>query len=143
MTNLIQRFDASPFYRNSVGIDRLFDTINERIDSTATSNYPPYNILKTGDNTYEIQVAVAGFGEADLDITVQDGQLLIVGDKEINEDVNYLHQGISSRKFTRKFVLADFVEVRRASVENGILTVQLEREIPEEQKPRSIAIEFK
>lgn len=143
MTNLIQRLDASPFYRNSVGIDRMFDILNERMDSTATSNYPPYNILKTGDNTYEIQVAVAGFGETDLDITVQDGQLLVVGDKESDTGVNYLHQGISNRKFTRKFVLADYVEVKHASVENGILTVQLEREIPEEQKPRSIAIEFK
>jgi molecular chaperone IbpA len=143
MTNLIQRFDASPFYRNSVGIDRLFDILNERVDTTTSSNYPPYNIVKTSDNTYEIQVAVAGFGESDLDITVQDGQLLIVGDKEVDTGANYLHQGISNRKFTRKFILADFVEVRHASVENGILTVQLEREIPEEQKPRSIAIEFK
>lgn len=143
MTNLIQRFDASPFYRNSVGVDRLFDILNERMESTATTNYPPYNIIKTGENTYEIQVAVAGFGEQDLDITVQDGQLLITGDKESDEQANYLHQGISNRKFTRKFVLADFVEVRHATVENGILTVQLEREIPEEQKPRSIAIEFK
>lgn len=142
MTNLM-RFDASPFYRNSVGIDRLFDILNERMDTTATTNYPPYNIVKTGENTYEIQVAVAGFGEKDLDIQVQEGQLSIVGEKDVTEEVNYLHQGISARKFNRAFTLADYVEVKNANVENGILTVQLEREVPESQKPRSIAIEFK
>lgn len=143
MTANLMRFDASPFYRNSIGIDRLFDILNERMDATATTNYPPYNIAKTGENTYEIQVAVAGFGEKDLDIQVQEGTLSITGEQDTAAEVNYLHQGISARKFQRTFTLADYVEVKHAKVENGILTVQLEREVPEAQKPKSIAIEFK
>jgi molecular chaperone IbpA len=140
----ITSFDLTPFYRNAIGVDRLFDRIVNQIDHAAT-NYPPYNIVETGENTYQVQVAVAGFGQGDIDVSVKDGELIIVGEKknhDLPEGHIYRHQGISARKFVRTFSLADYVEVKSAVIRDGILTVALEREIPEAAKPKSIAITY-
>ena len=137
----ITSFDLTPFYRNTVGIDSLFDRITRNLDMAANAgNYPPYNILKTGDETYEIQVAAAGFREDEIEVEVLDGQLLIRGTQQGAQQGEYLHHGISNRDFLRTFQLSDYVEVREATMKDGILTVKLEREIPEVMKPRKIAI---
>ena len=137
--------DLSPFYRNSIGVDRLFDRLMGQIDAGSSTNYPPYNIVKTGDNTYQIEVAVAGFNEGDIDVTFHDGQLIITGeqkDKQESETISFLHRGISARKFIRTFQLADYVEVQDAQVANGILTVSLKHIVPDTMKPKSIAITY-
>ena len=139
--------DLSPFYRNSVGVDKLFDRLMGQIDAggTTTQNYPPYNIVKTGDNTYQIEVAVAGFTQGEVTVNVNEGQLIITGEKqstELPEGYSYEHQGISARRFIRTFTLADYVEVTSAQSKDGILTVKLERQIPEAMKPKTIAISY-
>ena len=141
----ITSFDLTPFYRNTVGIDRLFDRITQQIDHAAGTNYPPYNIVETGENLYEIQVAVAGFTQGEISINVKDGELIITGEKtesELPEGYIYRHQGISARKFIRTFSLGDYVEVQSATSKDGILTVRLERIIPESAKPKTIAISY-
>jgi len=142
----ITSFDLAPFYRNSVGVDRLFDRIVSQFEQTTSSsnNYPPYNIVKTGDNTFEIQVAVAGFGQGDIEVNFHEGQLTITGEKTAESDANivYQHQGISARKFVRSFSLADYVEVLDAVAKDGILVIRLERVVPEAMKPKSIAITY-
>jgi len=140
----ITSLDLQPFYRNSIGIDRLFDSMLSRIDNSTSTNYPPYNIIKKDDDNYVIEVATAGFAEGEIDVQVNDGQLIVTGEKaETETEVNYLHQGIGTRKFVRSFQLAEYVEVKSATVENGILVVTLEREVPETMKPKSIAITYK
>jgi len=140
----ITSLDLQPFYRNSIGIDRLFDSMLSRIDNTTSTNYPPYNIIKKDEDNYVIEVATAGFAEGEIDVQVNDGQLIITGEKAEGEaEVNYLHQGIGTRKFVRTFQLAEYVEVKSATVEHGVLVVQLEREVPETMKPKSIAITYK
>lgn len=138
--------DLAPFYRSAIGVDRLFDRIVGQIDSaTNSSNYPPYNILKTGENTYEVQVAVAGFRQGEVNVELKDGNLIITGEKneaELPEGYSYEHQGISARRFIRTFALADHVEVKSASSRDGILTVSLERIIPEALQPKTIAITY-
>ena len=139
--------DLSPFYRNSIGVDKLFDRLMGQIDAggTTTQNYPPYNIVKTGDNTYQIEVAVAGFTQGEVTVNVNEGQLIITGEKqstELPEGYSYEHQGISARRFIRTFTLADYVEVTSAQSKDGILTVKLERQIPEAMKPKTIAISY-
>jgi len=141
----ITSFDLSPFYRNTVGIDRLFDRIVNQLDSAANNaNYPPYDIVKTGEDTYEIRLAVAGFRTGEIDVEFHEGRLTIVGEQhaEIRPEVEYLHRGISSRSFTRTFNLADYVEVKEATVVNGILVVKLERLVPEALKPKKIAVSY-
>jgi molecular chaperone IbpA len=142
----ITTLDLSPFYRNSIGIDRLFDRITNQIDTANTNtNYPPYNILKTGENTYEIQVAVAGFTQGEVEVNVNEGQLTITGEKietELPEGYKYEHHGISARRFIRSFTLDNYVEVISAISKDGILTVSLERQIPEAMKPKTIAITY-
>ena len=137
--------DLSPFYRNSIGVDRLFDRLMGQIDAGTTQNYPPYNIVKTGDNTYQIEVAVAGFTQGEVTVDVIEGQLIITGEKqstELAEGYSYEHQGISARRFIRTFTLADYVEVTNAQSKDGILTVKLERQLPEAMKPKTIAISY-
>jgi molecular chaperone IbpA len=138
--------DLQPFYRNSVGIDRIFDSMLNRIEhSSSTTNYPPYNIIKIDDDNYKIEVAVAGFTKGEIDVQTHDGQLIIKGEKEDQEvlNVNYLHSGIGNRKFLRTFELSDYVEVASAEVKDGILTVDLERHVPESMKPKTIDINYK
>ena len=146
MTTRLTTLDLNPFYRNSVGIDRLFDRLMHQVDTASSTNYPPYNILKTGDNTYKIEVAVAGFTQGEVTVSVNEGNLIITGEKsetELPEGISYEYQGISARKFIRTFTLADYVEVTDAVAKDGILTVTLERQIPEAMKPKTIAITYK
>ena len=142
----ITTLDLSPFYRNSIGVDKLFDRLMGQIDAGGTTqNYPPYNIVKTGDNTYEIQVAVAGFTQGEVVVNVNEGNLIITGEKlstDLPEGHVYEHQGISARRFIRTFTLADYVEVTSAISQDGILTVKLERQVPEAMKPKTIAITY-
>jgi molecular chaperone IbpA len=142
----ITTLDLSPFYRNSIGIDRLFDRITNQIDTAnSNTNYPPYNILKTGENTYEIQVAVAGFTQGEVEVNVNEGQLIITGEKpvtELPEGHTYEHHGISARRFVRSFTLDNYVEVISALSQDGILTIKLERRLPEAMKPKTIAITY-
>ena len=140
----ITSFDLTPFYRNAIGVDRLFDRITSQIDHAAGTNYPPYNIVETGENTYEVQVAVAGFTQGEVEIAVKNGELIITGEKTetLNEGHVYRHQGISARKFIRTFSLGDYVEVQSATSKDGILTLKLERIIPESAKPKTIAITY-
>jgi molecular chaperone IbpA len=142
----ITTLDLNPFYRNSIGVDRLFDRLMGQIDSGTPQNYPPYNIVKTGENTYEIQVAVAGFTQGEVTVNVNEGQLVITGEKastDLPEGQVYEYQGISARRFIRTFTLADYVEVTDAASRDGILTITLERQIPEAMKPKTIAITYK
>ncbi|NDB64810.1 MAG: heat-shock protein Hsp20 [Euryarchaeota archaeon] len=144
MTRLTH-LDLQPIYRNSIGVDRLFDTILGNIEHASSSNYPPYNILKKDDDNYIIEVAVAGFDEGEIDVTTHDGVLTIKGEKaDVSErpTMDYLHQGIGTRKFERVFNLSDYVEVVSASVANGILSVELERNVPDSMKPKTIAIDY-
>lgn len=135
--------DLSPLYRSTVGFDRLGALLDSALRATDQgSSFPPYNIEVTGENRYAITLAVAGFEQKDLDIQVERGVLSIRGKKGDNEkeERQYLHQGIATRTFERKFSLADHVQVTGADLTNGLLTVNLVREIPETMKPRSIAI---
>ena len=138
--------DLTPFYRNSIGIDRLFDRIVNQIDSAASTNYPPYDIVRTGDETYEIRVAVAGFVQSEIDVEFNNGQLIVKGEKvqdaEAHIEVEYLHHGISGRSFVRTFSVAEYVEVKDAILKDGILTVKLERIVPEALRPKKIAVAY-
>ena len=141
----ITSFDLTPYYRNAVGIDSLFDRITRNIDLAANSgNYPPYDIVKTGDQTYEIRVAAAGFRQDEIEVEIKDGQLVISGrhSDEVVSEVEYLYHGISNRSFLRSFMLQDYVEVKDAVMKDGILTVKLERELPETMKPKKIAVSY-
>jgi molecular chaperone IbpA len=137
-------FDLGPLYRSTVGFDRVFSILDQLAggDSSATT-YPPYNIERTGENAYRITMAVAGFAEKDLSIEVKEGVLTVKGDrtddgKKVDRDV--LYRGIAGRAFERRFQLADHVEVRGATLEHGLLHIDLVREIPEALKPRKISI---
>lgn len=138
----MRAYDFSPLFRYSVGFDRmqrLLDSALERSESAPS--YPPYNIESVGENAYRITMAVAGFGENDLDVTVKENQLTVTGQSDRkDEQVSYLHRGIATRAFERRFDLADHVKVTGANIANGMLTISLERQIPEEQKPRKIEI---
>jgi len=136
----MRNFDLAPLYRSTVGFDRLFSML-DAFDG-ATPGYPPYNIERTGENDYRITVAVAGFGEDELSIEVKENTLTIKGEKKAATERNgeMLYQGIAARAFERTFQLADYVQVKGASLENGLLHVDLVREIPEAKKPRQIPI---
>ena len=141
----MRTFDLAPLYRSTVGFDRLFsllDQVGGGFDGS-TQTYPPYNIERTGEDAYRVTVAVAGFTENDLSIEVKEGTLTIRGEKQARETETageVLYQGIAGRAFERRFQLADHVEVKGASLENGLLHVDLKREIPEAMKPRQIPI---
>jgi len=132
--------DFSPFFRSTVGFDQLFNRLEQAVD--AGNGYPPYNIERTDETHYVISVAVAGFAEKDLGVEVKDGVLTVTGKREESGEKpqSYLYQGIAGRAFERRFQLAEHVEVRAAKLENGLLHIDLERVIPEEKKPRRIAI---
>ena len=136
----MRTFDLTPFYRSTIGFDRLFSLLDQVSD--AAPGYPPYNIERTGENHYRITVAVAGFGENELSIESKENTLTIKGEKQVKQDntAEVLHQGIAARAFERQFQLADYVQVKGASLENGLLHVDLVREIPEAKKPRQIPI---
>ncbi|MCX7313815.1 MAG: Hsp20 family protein [Alphaproteobacteria bacterium] len=135
----MRTFDLAPLYRSTVGFDRLFSMLD---GFDAAPGYPPYNIERTGENDYRISVAVAGFAESELSIESKENTLTIKGEKQVQQDNNgeVLYQGIAARAFERQFQLADYVQVKGANLENGLLHVELVREIPEAKKPRQIAI---
>ena len=139
----MRHFDLSPLYRSTVGFDRLFSMLDTVGTPDAGSTFPPYNIERTGENDYRITMAVAGFASDDLTIEVRESTLTVKGDKaqESEENKDILHRGIASRAFERRFQLADHVVVNGASMENGLLHVELKREIPEAKKPRQIEIQ--
>jgi molecular chaperone IbpA len=139
----MQTFNFTPFYRSTVGFDRLFTTLDQLVGMDgAAPSYPPYNIERTGENAYGISVAVAGFTDADLSIEAKENTLTIRGQKQMNDEETseLLYRGIAARNFERSFQLADYVEVRGARLENGLLHVDLVREVPEVMKPRVIPI---
>ena len=135
----MRTFDLAPLYRSTVGFDRLFSMLD---GFESQPGYPPYNIERTGENDYRISVAVAGFGDDELTIEAKENTLTIKGEKQVKEETasEVLYQGIAARAFERVFQLADYVVVKGASLENGLLHVDLVREIPEAKKPRQIAI---
>ncbi len=134
-------FDFSPLYRSTVGFDRLFDLLDQAYRLETVPNWPPYNIEKTGDDQYRITMAVAGFSPDDIEITQKENTLLVAGHKHPEqENGQFLHRGIAMRAFKQSFSLADYVKVREAKLENGLLTVDLVREVPEAMKPRRIEI---
>ena len=127
----------------SVGFDDVFDHFESMFDGPSLSvgsNYPPYNIVKTGKHTYDVEVALAGYGKKDIDVEVADGIITVKSIKENSEDEDIVHRGISYRKFEKRFSIADDIQIKGAKLENGLLTIDLEREIPDEKKPRLIAI---
>lgn len=143
--NTLTKFDLTPFHRATVGFDRVFDILDRQFANSVSTSYPPYNIIKEGEDSYKIEIAVAGFREDEIDITVKDYSLTVTGEQKRDENVEgltYLHKGISARNFTRSFTLGDHVEVKGATVRNGLLIINLEREIPEAAKPKKIAITF-
>ena len=131
----MRTFDYSPFYRATVGFDRVFDLLDSVASQSGSNGYPPYNIEKSGDN--------AGFAEAELNVTQKENELLVTGQTAQNgqDDRQYLYRGIAGRNFERRFQLADHVKVVGAKLANGLLTIELQREIPEEKKPRAIPVE--
>ncbi len=137
----MRTYDFTPLYRSTVGFDRLANMLdNVMTTDTPTNTYPPYNIEKTDEDAYRITVAVAGFTEAELQVEARDGQLVISAKKDEADETSYLHRGIATRAFERRFQLADHVRVSGATIENGLLHVDLVREVPEALKPRVIEI---
>jgi molecular chaperone IbpA len=146
MTNLTLRsFDIPSIHKFAVGFDSVFDEILRTTNQN--SNYPPYNIVKHGEDKFVIELAIAGFADSEVDITVEKNQLVVKGEKQIEltdstQTIEYVHRGISARSFIRSWTLADYVEVSGAKMENGILSIALDRIVPEEQKPKRIKITY-
>ncbi len=138
----MRSFDFAPLSRSTIGFDRMMQLFEDaaRFDSGETS-YPPYNIEKLGEDSYRITMAVAGFAEGDLSTTQQANSLIVAGRKQGEETAEYLHHGLAAHAFERRFDLADFITVTGASLVNGLLSIDLVREVPEAMKPRSIRIE--
>ncbi|WP_429109827.1 Hsp20 family protein [Aeromonas media] len=131
--------DFSPLYRSAIGFDRLANLI-ESAASNGNAGYPPYNIEQLGDNDYRISMAVAGFTQEELELSFQENLLTVKGNKQADSERHYLYQGIAERGFERRFQLADYVRVKGADLKNGLLHIDLAREVPEAMKPRKIEI---
>lgn len=145
MANLSLRSVNIPdIHKFAVGFDDVFDELLRLTTQQTSTNYPPYNVIKYSDDKFAIELAVAGFKEGDIDITVERNQLTVSGEKatSLNENIEYLHRGISARSFLRTWSLADHVEVKGAEVADGILTINLERIVPEDHKPKKVAISY-
>ena len=139
----MRSFDFSPLFRSTVGFDHLFNMLDSVAQYDGSQSYPPYNIERSDETHYRITLAVAGFGEKDLNVEVREGVLTVQGkrtEETGKDDKSFLYQGIAGRAFERRFQLAEHVEVKGARLENGLLHIDLERIVPEEQKPRRIAI---
>ena len=136
----MNRFDFTPYRRTTVGFDRLFDLLERQARANAGDNYPPFNIERSGEESYRITLAVAGFKAEDIDITAQQNLLVVKGQRPDAHDREYLHVGIANRGFERRFELADYVRVERADLADGLLLIDLVREVPEAMKPKKIAI---
>jgi molecular chaperone IbpA len=133
------RYDWTPLWRSTIGFDRLFDVLDE-VQRTAEETYPPYNIERLDENRFQISVALAGFSPDEVALTTEQNVLTLEGRKAEKDEKTFLHRGISTRSFKRQFTLADHVEVKKARFENGLLMIELQREIPEAMKPRRIPI---
>ena len=146
-TLTLRSLDIPQLNKFGIGFDSMFDELQRIHSQQSTNNYPPYNIVQITEDEYMISIAVAGFGHDNLTVTKEKNFLVIEGVHSIDtietEGVNYLHKGISNRGFRREFKLADHVEIENANLELGILSVHLKREVPEEQKPKTIAINYK
>jgi molecular chaperone IbpA len=141
--NMRSAFDFAPFRRSTVGFDRLFDMLENSSLGQAQENYPPFDLIKLGDNVYRIELAVAGFKPDELDITAQQNVLIVTGRKKDESEEkgnNYVYRGIATRSFERRFALADHIQVRGADMKDGLLSIELVREIPEAMKPKKINI---
>jgi molecular chaperone IbpA len=143
----LRSIDIPAIHRFSIGFDRMLDELSKSQEQQSNVNYPHYNLLKHDEDNFTIEIAVAGFREGDIDITVEKNVLTVKGEQvqdlsDSTKKVEYLHRGISARNFARTFTLADYVEVISAVAENGILKIELERKVPEEQKPKTIAITY-
>ncbi len=136
----MRNFDFTPLFRSSIGFDRLFDLLNNPQLAEDQGGYPPYDIVRTGPESYRIAVAIAGFTPDEISVTTQQNLLTVEGRKANEDDREYLHRGISARAFARRFNLEDHVEVEGANYDNGLLQIDLVRRIPEAMKPRKIAI---
>ena len=141
--NALQRIDA--INRALIGFDTMFDQMERRYGNSVNNNYPPHNILKTGENQYEIQLAVTGFEKSEISVTVESNVLTVRGEgaesvRHENPEIVYLHRGLASRDFAREFPLAEHIEIAGAEIKNGMLIVKLIRNIPESEKPRVIDI---
>ena len=152
-TLTLRSFDIPSLTKFGIGFDNMFDDLMRVSAQQSSTNYPPYDIVRTGNETYEIRVAVAGFTQADIDVEFNNGTLIVKGKKDTKEDTDVefiynstsgrrLHHGISSRSFLRTFSVADYVEVKDAVLADGILTIKLELLIPESQKPKKIAVSY-
>ena len=136
-------FDFTPYRRSTVGFDRLFDMLENSAPGNGGENFPPFDLVKTGDNDYRIDLAIAGFRPDEIDITAQQNVLIVSGKKKDESDEkgsDYIYRGIATRSFERRFALADHIQVRGADMKDGLLSVELVREIPEAMKPRKIDI---
>ena len=136
----MDRFDFTPYRRTTVGFDRLFDLLERQARLNSGDNYPPFNIERMGEDAYRITLAIAGFRPEDLDITAQQNLLVIQGKKREEEQREYLHVGIANRSFERRFELADFVRVENADLHDGLLVIDLVREVPEAMKPKKVQV---
>ena len=136
----MRTFDPTPFWRSTVGFDRLFDLMDQSANWSKDDNYPPYNIERTGDDQYRISLALAGFSPDEVTITAEQNMLTVEGTKLHKPDTEYLYQGISTRPFRRVFNLADYVQAKSANFVEGLLQIDLVREVPEAMKPRRVAI---
>ncbi len=133
-------FDFTPFRRSTVGFDRLFDLLENGLTSQITDGYPPFDLVRDGEDRYRINMAVAGFRPDEIEVTAQQNMLIVTGRKKEGGDARYIHRGIAARDFERRFGLADYVEVKNADLADGMLSIELAREIPEAMKPRRIEI---
>jgi molecular chaperone IbpA len=143
----LRSLDIPSIHKFGIGFDSILDELMRVNAQQTNTNYPPYNIVKHSEDAFAIELAVAGFREGDINITLEKNILTIKGEQtvsldDLEKDVEYVHRGISARNFDRTFTLADYVEVLGAKAENGILTIELERQVPEEQKPKTVAITY-
>jgi len=140
--NQLVRFDANSLNKALLGFDAMFQDFENRYSNQINSNYPPYNILKRSENTYEIQVAITGFERDEVAVEVDQNQLIVRAERKSIEDVDtiYIHRGLASRSFERIWTLAEYVEVGEGRIKNGVLTIELKRIVPDTMKPRSIKI---
>jgi len=142
MTHQLVRFDTSALNKAVVGFDRFFDDFEARFATQISNNYPPYNIVKTAENSYHIEIAVSGFDKDEISVEVDQNQLIVKGERLNDENLNYeyLYRGLAARNFIRTWTLADYMEVEQGSIKNGVLTINIKRVIPDALLPRKIKI---
>ena len=133
-------FDFAPYRRSTIGFDRLFDLLENNGIGQGSESYPPFDLIQVDNNHYRISLAVAGFSREEIDITAQQNQLIVTGKKADDDKVNFIHRGIANRQFERRFGLADFIKVTEADLKDGLLSIDLVREIPEAMRPRKVSI---